>query len=145
MSTTYQDIGTALYAFMDALDISSIVATGWAAKYNYPPKQLTVYPAFTVVPAEDEETDLDTFNDQDRVSYWVYLHDTYEDAAGAESRLRQLVDLVRTELRKERRQAQPLNSADYSLQIKGVWGADIEHGERWYRLQVDVASMQPLT
>jgi hypothetical protein len=53
----------------------------------------------------------------------------------AEENIRDLVDLIRTELAKERRAENPLGGS-YSLSFTGEWGGDETQTERIYRLDV---------
>src|SRR4051812_38198246 len=111
MSTTYTTIGQALYDLFDGIDITAIYPDGWALEANYPlkePGQLATWPVFSVQPSEDAETDLDSIGDDDLITYHVFLYDTFEDSATTETRMRQLVDLTRTELRKQKRSSTPL-------------------------------------
>ena len=144
MSTTYQSVGEAIYALIDAIVITSIFPSGWREKHNWPPKQIVAYPAFSVVPAEDVEEPLDAITDDDRVTYWVYLTDAYDDASDAEARLRRLVDLVRTEVRQSKRNPTVMGPAYALGRISGVWGANVEKGERFYRLSIEVKVDQSL-
>ena len=137
MSTTYTTIGQALYDLVNGLTITGIYASGWGTKANYPLKAVTSYPAFSVTPALDAEDDMDTISDLATVTYWVILYDSFENAATSEAKLRALVDLVRTELRKQKRSSTPLGGAAITLgTLTGEWGADVEEGLRFYRLSV---------
>lgn len=144
MSQTYQNIGQALYAFMQAIDITPVAGSTWAQTFNYPPKTISAYPAFVVAPAEDVVEVLDADYDDDTITYWVQIYDTYYDASEAEDRLRKIVDLVRTAIRRERASEAPLGNTAYGLRLSGTWGADFDHGERFYRLQVQVRVAQTL-
>lgn len=146
MSTSYSTIGLAIYTYIDAIVVTGILPTGWARKANYPVKQLTgaQYPAFFVVPADDAEEDLDAISDYVKLSFWVYFVDTFQDASDNEDRLRQLADVVRTQVRKIRRNPALLHVSCADVDIKGVWGAQVEQGERFYRLQLDVHLQETL-
>ncbi|MDP9469053.1 MAG: hypothetical protein M3Q71_00080 [Chloroflexota bacterium] len=144
MSTTYQSVGEAIYALINAIVITSVFPGGWGERHNWPPKQIVAYPAFSVVPAEDIEEPMDAITDDDRVTYWVYLTDRYDDASDAESRMRRLVDLVRTEVRRGKRNPTILGGAYALGRISGVWGANVEQGERFYRLSLEVRVDQSL-
>ncbi len=140
LSTTYATIGTALYNLFDGLSISGIYPSGWALKANYPlkePGQMTTWPAFSVVPVEDAETDLDSITDDDSVHYHVFLYDTFENSSVTEGKMRQLVDLARTELRKQKRSSTPLGNGAYTVgDITGAWGYDDAYGIRYYRFTI---------
>ncbi len=140
MSTTYTTIGQALYNLFAAIDITAIYPGGWAIKANYPvkePGRLTTWPVLSVVPVEDNETELDSRTDDDAITYEVYLFDTFEDSATTEGRMRQLVDLCRTRLRQERVSPTMLASAAYTIEtMTGAWGFEIEPGLRYYRFRI---------
>ena len=140
MSTTYTTIGQALYDLFAAIDITSIYPAGWALKANYPvkePGQLTTWPVYSVVPVEDNEVSLDSIGNDDTVSHDVYLYDTFENASVTEGRMRPLVDLCRTILRKEFRDQTPLGGGAYTIDtLSGAWGFDPELGIRYYRFKI---------
>jgi hypothetical protein len=134
---SWVSFGEDLYAFMDALDITSVVPEGWAYKFNRPPKsdERPEYPVFAVVPARDDIGPLDNITDDVTLTYSVYIFFSYWDAGVAEEEIRALVDLVRTELAKERRSTTPLGGS-YTLSFTGEWGGDETQTERYYRLDV---------
>ena len=140
MSTTYTTIGQALYNLFAAIDITAIYPAGWAIKANYPlkePGRLTTWPVFSVVPIEDNETELDSRTDDDAITYEVYLFDTFEDSAVSEGRMRQLVDLCRGKLRLERISPTMLEGGAYTIEtMTGAWGFEIEPGLRYYRFRI---------
>ncbi len=142
MTSTYTEVGRSLYDFMSDLDIESVIGETWAQKFNGPPKQIEDYPAFTVVPAEDTEDTLDSDFDEDVVTFWIFVYDTYVDASDSEDRMRSLVDMVRSAIRLERAKPAPLGDGNYRLSNRGSWGANIEEGERFYRLEVEVRVAQ---
>ncbi len=148
MSTTYQTVGQAIFDLMNGIDVSAITglpAPGWAETHNYPPKQVRSYPSFAVVPAEDAEDPMDAITDDDRVTYWVYITASYQDSSDAEDQLRRLVDLVRTRVRQQKRSATPLGGGAYALgRLGGAWGANVDQGERFYRLSIEAKVDQSL-
>src|SRR4051794_35878941 len=110
MSTTYTTIGQALYDLFASIDITAIYPASWALKANYPlkePGQLTTWPVFSVRPDNDSEVDLDSIGNDDTITYWVDLYDSFEVSATTEANLRQLVDLCRTTVRQQMRQDSP--------------------------------------
>lgn len=147
MSTTYHDLGTALYTLFNGINITGIYPGGWRQKANYPLKQIVgPFPAFSIYPAQDTEVALENVADDGTVTYWVYLYDSLKDDATAEGKMRRLVDLCRTRLRQERADATPLDGAAYTLDlVTGEWGFDIELGLRFYRFSIQAKTYEPLT
>ena len=140
MSTTFTTIGQALYDLFAAIDITAIYPGGWATMANYPlkePGQSTLWPAFSVTPVGDNETELDSRTNDDLITYEVYLFDTFENSATTEGKMRRLVDLCRTILRKEFIDATPLGDGAYTIEsIAGAWGFDVDAGMRYYRFTI---------
>ncbi len=138
MSTFYTDIGIGVYNLFNGISIASVVATGWAEKYNYPPKQLLLYPSFAVMPTDDVEDNLDSQTDTFVVHYSVYLYASYNDTA-AEAQLRQIVDLCWTTLRQQKQSATPFSgSADFLGAVTGTWGGDAAQGLRFYKFNLEI-------
>jgi hypothetical protein len=142
MSSAYLDFGNDLYTYLAGIDITAIEPLGWAHTFNRPfePDEVTAggYPTLMVVPARDQGSTIDSYTDSDAVTYWAYIYYPVRDVMldDAETKLRQLVDLIRTQVRHERIVAVSLGGADtYDIQIQGEWGYDTERGERFYRLE----------
>lgn len=143
----YADVGDALFALVNTLDISSVLAGGWVGAFNHPVKQIDDWPAFAVVPATDANADLDSVSDEVDYTWWVFLYYSFNDATTAEGSLRKLADLLASRIRKEKRATPPLGlPAAYALgSLNGSWGYDEEHGLRFFRLDVQIKVDQPLT
>lgn len=135
--SAYVTFGQALYDFVLALDISTVIPEGWAYTFNRPPKsdERPEYPCFAVIPTRDDQQVADNVSDDVSLTYSVYIFFSYWDAGVAEDEIRELVDLVRTELAKERRKEEPLGGS-YTLGFTGEWGGDETQTERFYRLDV---------
>jgi hypothetical protein len=135
--SAYHDFGEALYAFVEALDISDVDPVGWAYTFNRLPKsdEMDAYPSFAVVPARDTQEILDSITDDVAITYSVYLFVRYWDANVPEADIRELADLVRTALAQERRKPEPLGGS-YTLAYAGEWGYDPDQVQRYYRLDV---------
>ena len=141
MATFYASQGQALYNLFTGIDISSIFASGWGSTFNYPPKDVSLYPALFVLPAQDTEDRLDSSTDSFVSTWWVDLVVSYQAAATAEAQLRQLVDLCATTLRKQVASASPLSgSTDFIGKITGTWTGDKEQGWRIYRFAIELNS-----
>ncbi len=98
-----------------------------------------------MVPAEDTEDPLDAISDDDRVTYWVFIYANYVDASDGEAQIRRIVDRVRTEVRKQKRSFAPFGGGAYALsRISGAWGGNVDEGERFYRLAIEVKADQSL-
>lgn len=137
MSTTYSDLGQALFDFVAAIDITSVEPAGWAHQLNRPVKsdELDDYPAFAVMPKRDTNESLASRTDDDTITYSVFLYASFRDATNAEEDIRALVDLVRTAFRNERLDPQTFGES-YTFTFAGEWGGDETQGERFYRLDV---------
>lgn len=135
--SAYVDFGTALYGFMSNMDITSVVADGWAYTFNRPAKsdERPEYPTLEVMPLRDAPEALDNFTDDDVITYSVFISFSWWEATTNEESIRELVDLVRSELRKERRKVNPLGGS-YTLSFSGEWGGNEGQTERFYRLDV---------
>ncbi len=144
--SAYVNFGQALYAFVLALNISTIIPEGWAYTFNRPPKsdELPEYPCFAVVPTRDEQAILDNVSDDVSLTYSVYIFFSFWDAGVAEGEIRALVDLVRNQLAKERRKKAPLGGS-YTLTFNGEWGGDETQTERFYRLDVTARFAEEIT
>jgi len=148
LSTTYTTIGQAIYDLFSAIDITAIYPAGWALKANYPVKEpghLTLWPVFCVRPDTDSEVQLDSIGDDDTVTYWVDLYDTFEDSPAVEARMRALADTCRTTLRKQMRSPTPFEGGSYTLSsLAGQWGYDPDSGIRYYRLIIQTKTYEDL-
>ena len=151
MSSTYAQVGTAVFNFVTAIDISAATPEGedalvWKDTLNRLPKanELNVYPALVVAPASDEQLTGDTDTDFDTVTYSVYIIYSYAEASFAEALLIDLADIVRTEFRTLRANPELLLSAAFDVAFRGEWGGTVEQGERYYRLDVTVRIHQSL-
>lgn len=143
MTDAYTRIGNDLYAFVSAINITSVELDGWGNTFNRPfePDEVTAggYPTLMVIPAEDEASTLDSHTDSDRIVFWVHLiYSVQEVKIDGEAKIRALADLVRNALKRERLDPSPLGNDAYDLQMSGSWGWDTERGERYYRLIVTI-------
>jgi hypothetical protein len=142
MTDTYTTIGRNLYEFMDALDISAVLAepqTTWGVKLNRLPKsdEINVYPAFAVTPARDLPPDTgDNVTDFDAIAYSVFVVVSAHGGDAAETQLRTLEDLVRSAFRQFRQDPLPLHPRAYNASFSGEWGGNADQGERWYRIDI---------
>lgn len=143
----YAEIGTALFDLVNDLDITSVVAGGWAEGLTIPPKQVQDWPTFAVYPATDIPVDLDNYNDEVDYTFWIDLYYSFELATDAELTLRELADLVAVAVRQQKRATPPLGLSEAFAfgPISGTWGFDAENGLRLYRLAVTIKVEQPLT
>lgn len=147
MNRGYGDIGDAIYALVDAIDIDSAYPDGWSERYNTMPKLLdrSSFPAFAVAPVSDTQVAADKRLDDDTFQFWVLIIDSFFDSPVAEDRMRSLVDLVRERLREERDAVQPFGLSEVNLvSLTGEWEYDEEHGYRFYRLGLSVRVQQDL-
>lgn len=137
MSETYSAIGQALYTFMGSISIDPLT---WKVKLNRPPKsnELVSYPSYVVVPARDGQETGDTDTDFDSVTYSVFIILSSELADDSESKIRTIVDSVRSKFRELRHDPTPLHRSAYNVSFVGEWGGEAEQGERWYRLDITV-------
>lgn len=133
----YRDFRTALYSFMDTLDITSVVADGWAYKFDRLPKsdEMDDYPSFAIVPVRDEREIADNITDSVSVTFSVYVFVRYWDATDAEYDVVDLADLISDALSQERRKEAPLGGF-YAISFFGDWGYDPDQVQRYYRLEV---------
>ncbi len=149
MIHAYSVVGDAIYEMVSAIDISEVYEEGWAHTFNriFTPEELSGggYPAFTVIPAEDEGSTLDSRTDTDRIVYWVVISFSQEEAIrDGEGNIRALVDLVRNTVKQQRASADPFTGDAYNVQVSGIWGWDTERSERFYRLVITVNVAQDL-
>lgn len=144
--TTYSTFGDALYAFMAAINITSVDAGGWAYTFNRLPKadEMDDYPALAVVPARDLREPLDNITDEVTLTYSVYIFVRYMEASVPEADIRDLADLVSTQLSKERRKSAPLGGA-YAISFAGEWGFDPDQVQRFYRIDVTARFSEDIT
>jgi len=145
MTNSYFDIGTALYGFATAINISSVDGLTWAHTFNriYQPQEVTAggYPTLMVVPAEDEASTLDSRTDSDRIVYWVVISASTEEIfMGGEGQIRKVADLVRNAFRTERNNPEGVfgHGDAYDVQFGGTWAWDNERSERYYKLVVTI-------
>jgi hypothetical protein len=148
MTDAYLLVGDAIYSFVDGIDITSVYDEGWLKKFARPfkPEEVTAadYPAFVVIPAEDEASTLDTHADSDRITYWVTIMAQMQDTIiNGEGQIRALADLVRNAIRAERGNPTPFGLTNaYDLTVSGTWGWKVDRAERFYRIVVSVQVAQ---